>query len=207
MGGQPLIAWTIQAACNASLARIIVSTDDDDVAAIAIAAGAEVPFRRPAELCDDLTPSGAAALHALAWARSDGENPRYVLLLQPTSPLRTSEDIDAALDIAFRYQADSVVSVTPAAQHPAWMKLITETGMLTNLLDSPPPLRRQDLPPVFILNGAIYIGRSDLLHQTGTLVTGPSYPYIMPAERSLDVDTPWDLYLADLVLRNRISPS
>ena len=160
VGGQPLISWTIQAARLASVARIVVSTDDDEIAAIAAAAGAEVPFRRPPELCDDRTPAGAAALHTLRWAHAQGDNPTHVLLLQPTSPLRTAEDIDAALTIAFDTGAGSVVSVSLASQHPAWMRRITDEGFLADLFDEPSVTRRQDLPPVFALNGAIYIARA-----------------------------------------------
>lgn len=160
---------------------------------------------RPAELSRDDTPGIEPVLHAVSWLEQH-ENycPDYVMLLQPTSPLRTAHDIDSAVAIAREHQADSVVSVTPTHHHPYWCKRITETGQLTNFLDLDAAYtRRQDLPPAYALNGAIYLVRRDVLVQEKTFYTDNTYAYSMPEERSLDVDTPWDLYVVDLILRDR----
>ena len=127
--------------------------------------------------------------------------PMFGMLLQPTSPLRTAEDIDAAIRLAEEKNADAVVSVTAVDRHPFQMKVIDENGKLTpfmktELADS----RRQDLPPVFGLNGAIYLVRRTVLQESKTWCPAGALAYVMPAERSLDVDTPWDLRLADLLL-------
>jgi CMP-N-acetylneuraminic acid synthetase len=127
--------------------------------------------------------------------------PAFGMLLQPTSPLRTAEDIDAVIRLAQEQNADAVVSVTAENRHPLQMKVIDKNGKLapfmkTELADS----RRQDLPPVVGLNGAIYLVRRTVLQESKTWCPSGALAYVMPAERSLDVDTPWDLRLADLIL-------
>jgi len=204
--GRPLIAWTIEAARLAqSVKRVIVSTDDPEIAAVAQAWGAEVPFMRPAELARDDSPHMDVVVHAIEWLMSN-ENwyPDYVLLLQPTSPLRMAEDIDAAVTLALQRDADGVVSVSEAPSHPYLIKRITEEGCLVNFLAKPEGyLPRQSFPPAYFVNGAIYLGRREVLLQKRTWYTQRTYAYVMPPERSLDIDTPWDLYLADLVLRDK----
>lgn len=205
-GGKPLIAWTVQAALQSgALARVIVSTDDEEIAAVARQWGAEVPFQRPAELAQDDTGSIDTTIHAVEFmAERFGYRPEYVMLLQPTSPLRTAEDIKAAIQIARDRQADAVVSVSAAHQHPFWTKTVSEDGTLRDFLPPERPYtRRQDLPPVYFIDGAIYLVRRDVLLERQTFYTDRTYAYIMAAEHTLDVDTPWDLHVADLVLRAR----
>lgn len=206
VGGKPLIYWTITAALQSrQLARVIVSTDDPEIAAVARAAGAEVPFLRPAELARDDTPGIAPILHAIDWfAQSEAYAPDAVMCLQPTSPLRTVEDIDNAVALSQHADADAVVSGVIAAQHPYWMKQTDASGRVRPFLDlATPPTRRQDLPAVYALNGALYLARRTVLIERETWYTDRTYLYIMPEERSLDIDTPWDLHLADLVLAAR----
>jgi CMP-N,N'-diacetyllegionaminic acid synthase len=207
LAGKPLIAWTIEAALKSrSLARIVVSTDDHEIAETARACGATVPFMRPAELAKDDTPGIMPVLHAVQWlAENENYCPEYVMLLQPTSPLRTTEDIEAAIQLARERGAEAVVSVTDAQTHPYWMKRVTEDGLLADFLSLKKDFfRRQDLPRALSLNGAIFLVRRDSLLQGKTLHPARTYPYFLPAERALDVDEPWDLYLADLVLRDRM---
>jgi CMP-N,N'-diacetyllegionaminic acid synthase len=203
VAGRPLIAWTIEAAkASRRLDRILLSTDDPEIAEVGRRYGADVPFLRPAELATDRSPIIDAALHALQWVETT-ENyiPTFGMLLQPTSPLRTAEDIDAAIRMAQEQNADAVVSVAAVERHPFHMKVMDENGKLapfitTELSDS----RRQDLPPVFGLNGAIYLVRRTVLWESKTWCPAGALAYVMPAERSLDVDTSWDLCLADLIL-------
>ncbi|HET9913914.1 MAG TPA: acylneuraminate cytidylyltransferase family protein, partial [Anaerolineales bacterium] len=118
--GKPLIAWTIEAAkkCRA-LSRVIVSTDDAQIAEVAQQWGAEVPFLRPAELAGDATSSLAVVLHLIQWLKKhDGAVPEYILLLQPTSPFRTTEDLDAAIELAETRKVNAVVSVCETDAHP-----------------------------------------------------------------------------------------
>jgi len=185
--------------------RIIVTTDVEPIAGVARRYGAEVPFLRPRELAQDDTPGIAPVRHAVQWlAEHEDYRPDLVLCLQPTSPLRTAADIQAAIDLARCKQADAVVSVTPAIHHPCWMKLVDEEGRLKDFITPAQPITcRQELPPVYALNGAIYLARSTVLLERGTWYTERTYAYVMPPERSLDVDTPWDLYLVDLVLRDK----
>ena len=203
LAGKPLIAWTIEAAlrCKA-IDRVVVSTDDEEIAAVAHEHGAETPFMRPPELARDDTPTMPVVLHALHQLNTEGYVPDAVVLLQPTSPLRTSEDIAAAIALAHERSADSVVSVSPTPSHPHLAKRVTADGRLEDFMAHPPVVRRQELEPVYALNGAIYLTRLEILLEKQTFYGPKTYAYVMPPERSIDVDTPWDLHLCDLVLGN-----
>lgn len=204
---KPLIAWTIETAlASATMERVIVSTDSQEIAEIACKYGAEVPFLRPPELARDNTPGIEVILHAVCWLdEHKGYRPDYIMVLQPTSPLRTSEDIEIAIRLALERKADAVVSVCPVHQHPYWMKRLTEDGRLVDFLPlERPHTSRQELPPVYALNGAIYLVQREVLLQRKTFYTDRTYAYVMPPERSLDIDTPWDLSLAELILKDRM---
>ncbi|MBI5521275.1 MAG: acylneuraminate cytidylyltransferase family protein [Desulfarculus sp.] len=206
LAGRPLIAWSIKAASEAACRpRVVVSTDDPEIAQAARDWGAEVPFPRPAALAQDDSPHIDVILHAVAWLEQNQDyRPRWVLLLQPTSPLREAGDIDDALALARARGADSVVSVQKAPGHPYLMHTLDEQGRLRPFLPTPPGyLRRQDLPAVYALNGAIYlVSREKLLGRPALLDQG-TLALVMPPERSLDVDTAWDLRLARLVLEEK----
>jgi CMP-N,N'-diacetyllegionaminic acid synthase len=206
--GKPLLAWTIEAAKGArGIDRVVVSTDSAAIADTACALGAEVPFLRPDELARDDTPGIAPPLHALRWLEEhEGYRPEGLLLLQPTSPLRTVQDIEGAIELWRRMAADSVVSVSPAHHHPYHMKTVGADGRLAPfMVPERPVIRRQDLPPLFALNGALWLIRSDVLLAREDWYTDRTWGYVMPEERSLDVDTPWDLRLAALILGDRES--
>ncbi len=201
LGGRPLIAWTVEAARRSRVERTIVTTDDAAIAEAARAAGAEVPFVRPSELARDDTPGTEPILHAVEWLeRHQGYRPDLIVSLQPTSPFRTSGDIDAAIALLVERNADSVVSVTAAHSHPYWVKRRTTEGWLVPFLDETPgTFRRQDLPEALALNGAIYLARRSVLLETRSWYTVRTAPYVMPPERSVDVDTAWDLSVARLL--------
>lgn len=206
VAGKPLITWTIEAARQSGcLDRIVVTTDGDEIARVADQAGAEVPFRRPAALARDDTPGMEAILHCVTWLEEfQAYCPELVMVLQPTTPLRTAEDVAAGLRLLTQQPADSVVSVCEAAHHPCWMKRRLPDGRLEDFLPQESvPARRQDLPPVYALNGALYLARRTLVLAHRTFMLPATYGYVMPAERSLDVDTPWDLELADFLLSRR----
>lgn len=187
LAGKPLIAWTVEAALGAHcIERVIVSTDAPEIAEAARAAGAEVPFLRPAELATDAAGSVDVLRHAV------GQCPGfdYVLLLQPTSPLRTADDIDAAYDRLLATGAPSCVSVCEVTEQPWLMYRHNADGQLERLLPEPVAgLRRQDLPLVFRLNGALYLARTDWFLAGGRLVGPGTVSLVMSAERSLDIDT------------------
>lgn len=203
LAGKPLIAWTIEAARHcAGIDRVLVSTDDEEIAAACRTLGAEVPFLRPAALALDTSPAIDAVLHALDWmVKEMPVPPTHLLLLQPTSPLRTTDDVSGALEIANRQDADGVVSVSAVRDHPYWTKTIDAEGNLSDFLPQElKATRRQDLPEVFAVNGAIYLARIEVLRDLRTFYTGRTKAYVMPPERALDIDTPWDLHLANLIL-------
>lgn len=205
VAGKPLVAWTIQAALDCrSLNRVVVSTDDAEIEEVCLKWGAEVPFRRPVELAQDNSPHVDVIAHAVEWLMTNEDYcPDYIVLLQPTSPLRTAQDIDGAVALALQRNADCVVGVSESPAHPYLNKRITEEGKLVDFVDTPKGyLPRQSFPPAYIVNGAIYLARRDVLLRERTWYTSRTYPYIMSPEHSLDVDTSWDLYLADLMLRD-----
>ena len=206
LAGKPLIAWTIEAAlASRGVNEVIVSTDDEEIASVARAYGAMVPFMRPAEFARDDSPHIDVVRHAMDWLAAQATpEPEYVLTLQPTSPFRTSEDIDAAIAMALRRGAPAVVSVSEADNHPFLAKRILDDGTLEDLVSTGDGyLRRQVLPPAYALNGAIYLNRSASLRKEGTFLPRGTMAYIMPPERSLDIDTAWDFHVAKLILEER----
>lgn len=204
-GGKPLVAWTVLAALNAeSVSRVVLSTDDDEIMAAAEAAGCDVPFRRPSLLASDQASSMDVVIHAL------GELPGYdyVMLLQPTSPLRTSADIDAAFRFMRDHDAPACVSVTEAEQSPYWMFHVTGHERLQAVLEQQPQFgRRQDLPSVYVLNGAIYIAKVDWLLKTKSFVCPDTVAYRMPRSRSLDIDDESDFQRFVQVIESSVNPA
>lgn len=194
--GRPLIHWTIAAAqASAHIDRLILSSDDAEIIAAAEGAGCEAPFVRAPELSSDEASSVDVVLDAVD--RAPGFD--LVVLLQPTSPLRAARDIDGALDQLVRANAPSAVSVSAAAIHP-WLIFGEDGGRLTAY--APPPegasLRRQDLPPAWTLNGAVYAAEIDWLRRGRTFVRpGETAAYVMPDDRSVDIDTLEDFRAAE----------
>lgn len=202
LAGKPLIAWTIEAALQAkSLARVVVSSEDDEILAVARAFGAHTPFVRPPELARDDTPSIEVALHALA---SLPERYDWLVLLQPTSPLRTGEDIDAAVQFCRTAQKDACVGVTQTRESPWWMFTRSPDGALAPLLPQAAlPARRQDLPAAWSINGAVYVTRTTTLKKARTFFPPGALGFPMPAEHSVDIDTEPDFLLARALLEAR----
>lgn len=198
-GGKPLIAWTIEAAKRSRYVdRVILSSDDPAIADVARRFGCEVPFVRPAELATDEADSMAVVRHAL---KALPERYDYLVLLQPTSPLRRAADIDAALERCVEGGASTCVSVCEPDKNPYWMMTMQPGGAVQPLF--PPeqvPARRQDAPPIFALNGAVYVAPTDHLAAGGAFVTTGTVGYVMPKARSLDIDTELDLKLASFLL-------
>jgi N-acylneuraminate cytidylyltransferase/CMP-N,N'-diacetyllegionaminic acid synthase len=207
LAGKPLIAYTIDAALGASrLTRTIVSTDDDEIARVCRQWGADVPFKRPAHLASDEAPLYLPLRHAVQWVEQhEGWSPDLVLGLQATTPLRTSADIDEAIEIQVRNDADSVVGYAPAKQHPYWMKKITEDGRLVEFMHADPAhMRRQNLPPVYHVSGSIYLYKRDMLMNNDSTYTDRTYAFVTPIERAVDIDTYEDFRIAELILSERV---
>ncbi len=204
VAGRPLIAYTLEAAAAARrLSRFVTSTDDAEIAAVAAECGSPV-LRRPPELAADDTPMLRVVEHVLAASAAErGEPPEVVVLLQPTSPLRTAADIDAAVELLLTTGADSVVSVYRVEDHhPARMYRLRD-GCLLPYEPEPADRLRQALPAVYHRNGAVYACRRALIEERGTLLGGVVRPYMMPRERSINIDDEVDLGLAELLLRRR----
>ena len=207
--GKPLIAHTIEAArATHSIQRIVVSTESPEIAQIARQYGAEVPFLRPPELAFDETPTLPVIQHALAQLKAtEGCEPEIIVLLQPTSPLRRTDDIEGAVILLEETQADSVVSLCAAEHHPAWMKRVERGRVLPFLENAPEYTRRQDLPPVYRLNGAIYVTRRRVLLDENRILGQDTRALIMDAESSVDIDTLLDLKVAALIMQERQNAS
>lgn len=209
VAGQPLIQYTIEAAKRSKLlSEFVVSTEDEAIAHLARELGASVPFLRPLELAEDSSLTYPVVRHAvqemeeIARARYDA-----VFVLQPTTPFRSEDDIDKSIEMLFASDADSVVSVSDVgAFHPLRMKVI-ENGYLVNFVDSVEENMqpRQELPPVFIRNGAVYLTRRDSLMTGGSLVGKKCLPYVMPLDRSVNIDSRLDLELAKLMLKSNFT--
>ncbi|TDA66348.1 MAG: acylneuraminate cytidylyltransferase family protein [Chloroflexi bacterium] len=208
VGGKPLIAYTIDAALAVKnrLHRLIVSTDDAEIAAMAQDYGAEVPFMRPVDLGGDKVPMVPVLKHAIQTIEElDGIKLEWVLLLQPTCPFRAPEDILAALELAAAGGCDSVISVVRVlAHHPILMKKIENDRLLPFMIEEIEGTRRQDYnPPAYMRNGSIYLTRRDNLMNNNSIWGKVIRPYIMPEERSVNVDSEMDMKLVEYMLQDR----
>ena len=197
LSGQPLIYWTINAAKNSRyIDRLILSSEDDEIIKVAEELGCEVPFKRPTELARDDTPGIEPVLHALHTLQTSYD---YIIMLQPTSPLRTSDDIDSAIELCNIKHAPFCVSVSEPKTHPYWTFKLDNNDHLVRLFPDV-PVRRQELPDLVTLNGAIYIAKSSELLSSKSFLTDETVAYVMPEERSLDIDTALDFKMCEIIL-------
>lgn len=207
--GKPLIYWTIKNALESSyIDRTIVSTDDSNIARISIKCGAQIPSLRSKQLAGDNTPTIDVVLDLLRQLKKrERYIPDFVVLLQPTSPLRKKGDIDQALEILFsNKKRDAVIAVTEVSESPYGMKVITAKGFISDFLPGRKRFtRRQDLPKLYKANGAIYICRTDCLLKEKTFYPVRTTGYIMPKARSIDIDDIVDLRLAEILAKKKIS--
>jgi CMP-N-acetylneuraminic acid synthetase len=209
LAGRPLLAYTIEAAQQSgAFDRLILSTDDDAIAAYARSLGCDVPFMRPASLARDETIHLDVMAHAVAWMR---DRERYesdlVMILQPTSPLRSADDIRRAVDLIAATGADSVVSVSEVPPHynPMRALRIDDRGLATLFVTGEPVRRRinrrQDMPPAWTMNGAIYLFRTGVLRAEAPSLYGDrTAAYVMPVERGISLDDLGDWAFAERAL-------
>lgn len=199
LAGKPLIAWTIEAAKKSKyIDRLVLSSDDDEIINLAAQWGCEAPFKRPDEFAKDNTPGVDPVLHAISMLPGFD----YVILLQPTSPLRTAEDIDGCIEYCMMKQANCCVSVTEPDKSPFWMYTINSQSILEPILqiDNEVVTRRQDLPVVYALNGAVYVAKCDWLIANKSFLSKETIGYAMSKDRSVDIDSLRDLQLARVIL-------
>lgn len=209
IGNKSLIQYTIEVTINSGLFdEVFVSTDSKIIADIALNLGASVPFIRPKHLSQDTSSSVDVMLHALDWFRINHERSfDYILLLQPTSPLRNFEDISNCIDLMDRNPAaSSIVSVTEISEpHPDKMFKISKNNTLESYNEKykkPFEGRRQDLTPVYSRNGAIYLINVEHLLHKKSIYCGITIPYQMPFERSVNIDSYNDLTVMEAILKN-----
>ncbi len=204
--GRPLIAWTVDAArASSCLDAVVVSTDDAGIAEAARAAGAEVPFLRPAALASDTASSIDAVLHALDTLAAEGREFQVLVLLEPTSPLREASDIDAAVQQLATSGADAVVSVCRAeGAHPSFMFRMDERGAVTPYLTVPPTgVRRQDIEPLFYLEGTVYVSTVAALRETRAFCHDRTVAYEVPKWKALEIDDEDDFVMVQAIAKHR----
>lgn len=198
VGGKPLIAWTIEAAQKSKyIDRLILSSEDQEIIKVARNWGCDAPFVRPLDLAQDHTPGIDPVLHAI----NEVPGFDYVMLLQPTSPLRTTEDIDQCLEWCLYQDAPSCVTVTSPDKSPYWMYTLGDKRTMCPLISSELITNRQDLPKVYALNGAIYVAKISFLTTEKSFIHANTAAFIMPKERSLDIDDAFDLDLFDFIVK------
>jgi CMP-N-acetylneuraminic acid synthetase len=194
--GKPLVAYTIESAlCARKLARTVLSTEDQEIAEVGMSYGIDVPFLRPREFSEDSSPTLPVIQHVLEMLDREGEHFDAVCLLQPTSPLRRSVDIDNCILLLERNGADSVVSVLPVPpeHNPYWVYWKSEGGRMSLAMGDDEPIpRRQDLPAAFHREGSVYVTRTHVVTAYGSLYGEHVLGYEMLPEFSSNIDTPED---------------
>ncbi len=211
LAGKPLVAHAVEVGRAATLVnRVLCSTDDQEIADVARAAGAEVPFLRPAELAQDRSEDWPVFVHALGWLeQEEGWQPDLVVNLRPTSPLRRPVHIDDAIRLLLDTGADSVKSICLARQHPHKMWLRASGNLIEPFLKTPlrlqrgPDVPRAELEDVYWQNGVVDVTRREVIMQQKVMIGRTVAGLATDWADSIDIDTPLDLALAELVLASR----
>jgi CMP-N,N'-diacetyllegionaminic acid synthase len=209
LDGRPLVAWPVSVAlCAASVDRVIISTEDEAIAEVALNAGADVPFMRPAHLAHDTASSMDVILHALDTLSSQGHEYEYVILLEPTSPLTESSDVETALSRlrAAGDAADAIVGICRVeATHPEYDVRRDHYGLIRPyaVADFKSLRRRQDIEELYFLEGSLYISRVEAFRRYKTFYHERTLGYEVPRWKSLEVDDIFDFIMVEAVVRHR----
>jgi len=203
IAGKPLIAWTIESAVDSGIFdKVIVNTDDDEIATAALKYGAEIPFIRPQELALDISSSIDVLIHTIQWYKANDIEFTHVALLQPTSPLRSGIDISNAWDLIIEKGAISVISVCEVEHPIQWTYNLDASGVMSSLFKDSDK-RSQDYQKNYRLNGAIYIVNTDfLLEHKKILTSDHSVGYLMSRVASVDIDDLLDFKFAEFIIEN-----
>ena len=205
ISGKPLIAYTIDAGKKSKyIDELIVSTDSEVIKVIAQQYGAKVPFLRSEELSNDTSKSIDVVIHSIDFYKKNNVSFDYVILLQPTSPLRTFKHLDEAIEKLIESKSTSLVSVCEASENPVLMRSIENEKLKEVISFEGTNLRRQDLPTFYIFNGALYINSNDMLVNKKKFVDENTIPYVMNKESSIDIDTMLDARLVELIIDTSI---
>lgn len=201
--GKPMIAYAIEAAKQSKyIDHVIVSTDDQKIADIALEYGAEVPFLRPDFLASDTAQAVDNYIYTIERLTKEWNTPiEEFVVLQPTSPLRIAEDIDGAIEMFMEKKADSVISYTPEAHPARWHKYLDEDKKFIDIFD-PTIANRQDLKISYYPNGAVYVFRFSIIKER-KYYTDKSYGYVMPRSRSVDIDYKDDFEYVEFLMSKR----
>jgi CMP-N-acetylneuraminic acid synthetase len=203
--GKPLIAYTIEhALVSALIDRVVVSTEDERIADVAVEFGAEVPFMRPPELAGDDSGTIDVLLHAMTWLETrEGYDFDILVLLHVTTPLRIPADIDRCIQLLVEKNADSIFSVTEAHRNPYFNMIELDSGGRPHLAKEGSFRTRQSAPPVYDMNSSIYVWWKDAIKEKKCTLLDRSLVYIMPKERSIDIDDHIDFRVAEMLLKER----
>jgi len=209
LGGVPLIAWSIrQAKAVSRIRRVIVSTDSEEISAVARDAGAEVPFMRPAELAQDTSPERAVWRHALEYLKAtEGAYPDVLIVVPATAPLRLPEDLERCLDEFQQGGADTVITISEAHRNPYFNMVKTRADGCAELVIPPADgslTRRQDAPDVYDMTTVAYVTHPEFVMRADTIFSGRVRAVQIPAERAVDIDTLLDFKVAECLLQYRI---
>ena len=201
LAGKPLIAYSIEAAKSSKyIDSIVVTTDSEKIAEVSKQYGARVPFLRPKKLASDTSKTIDAVLHAIEILKSMDEDYSVLVLLQPTQPLRTADDIDRAIELYYEKGESGLVSISPVDDSPLLIRSIDEDGQLINLLSQSSTCRRQEMPDYYKVNGCIYINKIEELDEN-TSFNDNKVPLVMSKEHSVDIDEISDLWMAEYYLQ------
>ncbi|RPI78482.1 MAG: acylneuraminate cytidylyltransferase family protein [Desulfobacteraceae bacterium] len=204
LAGKPLLAWTLEAVRHANLEniRLMVSTEDEKIAAVGKEWGAEVPFLRPSALAAADATSEAVVRHAVDWLdHHDHYRPDLILLLQPTSPFRSCRDLRDILGLQDETDADAVVGVTRYTRRLQWLQNADAQGILTGPLLPESRTRSTEHPAAYEFNGALYLIKTAVFMREQTFYPAHTRIYVMPPERSWDIDNEFDFLIADLLMQ------
>ncbi|MGH7603720.1 MAG: cytidylyltransferase domain-containing protein [Gemmatimonadaceae bacterium] len=207
--GKPLLQWTAESALSArTLDRVVLSTDDEEIASVGRRCGVDVPFLRPSELARDDTPTLPVVQHALEELEKAGDRFDAVCLLQPTNPFRRSVDIDGCVELLSLSYADAVMSVlrVPAEYNPHWVYFRAEDGSLRlSTGEAEPIARRQLLPPAFHRDGSIYVTRRNAIMEQRSLYGMRVLGYEVDRAQTVNIDTPADWNRAEVLMQELVS--
>ncbi|CEN91389.1 acylneuraminate cytidylyltransferase [[Clostridium] sordellii] len=203
LNGKPLIAHSIEAGLKSKyINKVVVSTDGEKIAKVAKDYGAEVPFLRPKHLATDTAKTIDCVIHCIEELKKNGEEYDYVVLLQPTQPLRQPWHIDEAFELIIKRNEDSLVSISKVKDHPVLMRTIDKNGYAINLLEGSSTKRRQEFPNFYKVNGAIYINKINENLNYDTSFNDNKLVYIMDEQYGVDIDDMLDVEIAKLLIKN-----
>lgn len=205
--GKPLIAWSILAGLQSKVvSRLVVSTDSEEIAKVARNYGADVPFMRPAELARDDSPSAGVILHALDYFKTAGEEFDFVMMIEPTSPLRTAEDLDRAMEVLWKEKdADAIVGVARTeSQNPAFLLKMDDRGFIQGYENKTiKVLRRQDIASVYYLEGSVYISRVGTFREKSSFYHEKTLGFEFPKWKALEIDDIDDFIMVEALMRSK----